>query len=416
MTEGQHQPNPLALLNAQFDRAAAIIGLHEDLYDLLKSPYRELHVQIPVRMDNGKLKVFKGYRIQHNAVRGPYKGGIRYHPEVDRDEVLSLAMLMTWKTAVVNLPYGGAKGGVQCDPSQMSDAELRQLTRGYIQKVNHIIGPQRDIPAPDVNTNERTMAWMMDEYGKLNGYCPAIVTGKPIALGGSLGRKEATGRGVAILTREACRTHDIDLVNARVAIQGFGNVGSYAAQFLSDMGAIIVAVSDAKGGVSNPHGLNIHHLRAHALATGSVAGFDGGQPLHPEAIFDTPCEVFIPAALGEVLNEQTAARLNAKVVAEGANNPCTQAGDAILHARGVVVIPDILCNAGGVTVSYFEWVQNLQLYQWTEERVNTELETILCKAYVEVCARATQHAVPLRTGAWLLAIERVAEATRLRML
>jgi glutamate dehydrogenase/leucine dehydrogenase len=410
------KPNPLELLNAQFDRAAQIIGLHEDLYDLLKTPYRELHVQVPVRMDNGKLKVFQGYRIQHNGVRGPYKGGIRYHHEVDRDEVLSLAMLMTWKTAVVNLPYGGAKGGIQCDPTHMSEAELRQLTRGYTQKINYIIGPQRDIPAPDVNTNEKTMAWMMDEYGKLNGYNPAIVTGKPVALGGSVGRREATGNGVAITIREACAAYDIPLQGARVTIQGFGNVGSYAAHFLAQMGAKVIAVSDARGGVQRPEGLDVEALRGYTASTGSVAGFSGGTPLDPAAIFDVPAEIFVPAALGEVITEDTAPRLQVKLVAEGANNPCTQAGDQILNARGIITIPDILCNAGGVTVSYFEWVQNLQLYRWTAARVQEELESILTQSFRDVKARADKYGVPLRTGAWLLAIERVAEATKLRVL
>lgn len=412
----ENKPSPLELLNYQFDAAASILGLSEDLYELLKTPYRELHVQIPVRMDSGKLQVFKGYRIQHNAVRGPYKGGVRYHHDVDRDEVLSLAMLMTWKTAVVNLPYGGAKGGVQCDPRTLSRAELRQITRGYIQKIDHIIGPQRDIPAPDVNTNETTMAWMMDEYGKLHGYTPAIVTGKPVELGGSYGRREATGRGVALVTREACGVRGVDLVNARVVVQGFGNVGSYGAQILSDMGAEVIAASDIGGLVYNPKGLDIAKLRAHVAERGSVAGFAGGEALPGDAVFDIESDIFVPAALGEVINEDTAKRLKTKIVAEGANNPCTQAGDQILNQRGITVIPDILCNAGGVTVSYFEWVQNLQSYRWTEARVNAELEHVLVDAFRDVNARAVKHGVSLRTGAWLLAIERVAAATKLRVL
>jgi glutamate dehydrogenase (NAD(P)+) len=412
----KRRANPLDALYAEFDHAARILKLEDDLHDLLKTPYRELHVQIPVKTPEGKLKIYKGYRIQHNAVRGPYKGGVRYHPEVDRDEVLCLAMLMTWKTAIVNIPFGGAKGGVQCDPLKLTQHELRDITRGYIDKIAHIIGPQRDIPAPDVNTNEQTMAWMMDQWGKHNGYQPAIVTGKPVAIGGSLGRREATGRGVMLTTREACRVYKIDLARANVAIQGFGNVGSYAARFLAECGAKVVAVTDLGGGVANERGLDVDALTRHVQETRTVTGFAGGEAITGDDVFGVKCDVFVPAALGEVITDKTAPKIKAKLVAEGANNPCTKEGNAILNERGIHVIPDILCNAGGVTVSYFEWVQNLQQYRWTESRVNEEMEGILTKAFRDVHEQSVRHKVPLRTAAWLLAIERVAEATRLRVL
>ncbi|MBI4508870.1 MAG: Glu/Leu/Phe/Val dehydrogenase [Deltaproteobacteria bacterium] len=408
--------NPLEVLNAEFDQAAKVLRLEDDLHELLKTPYRELHVQIPVRMDNGTLKIFKGYRIQHNAVRGPYKGGVRYHHEVDRDEVLALAVLMTWKTAVVNIPFGGAKGGVECDPTKLTRNELRQITRGYIGKIGHIIGPQRDIPAPDVNTNEQTMAWMMDEWGKMNGYQPAIVTGKPVALGGSLGRREATGRGVVMNIEEACRMLRIDLSRTTAVVQGFGNVGSFAAKFLVEAGAKVVGASDVGGGVYNPKGLDVPALTAHVAEAKTVVGFRDAEQITGDHLFDLPCDIFVPAALGGVITEKTAPKIRARLVAEGANNPCTKQGDEILRDRGITVIPDILCNAGGVTVSYFEWVQNLQQYRWTEERVNEELGLVLKKAFLDVHEQATRHNIPHRAAAWVLAIQRVAEATRLRVI
>lgn len=409
-------PSALRAMYEEFDRAAKILGLEEDMYDLLKTAYRELHVQIPVRMDNGRLKIFQGYRIQHNAVRGPYKGGVRYHPDVDRDEVMCLAMLMTWKTALVNIPFGGAKGGVQCDPRELSSTELQKITRGYLQKIAHLIGPNRDIPAPDVNTNEQTMAWMMDEWGKINGYQPAIVTGKPIALGGSLGRREATGRGVVLVTEEACRVLKIDLRQSTAVVQGFGNVGSYAARFLAEKGCKIVGISDVNGGLVNEKGLDIPALFQHIAKEHTIKGFSGGQPIVGEKIFDVKCDVLVPAALGEVIDEKTAPKIHAKVVAEGANHPCTKEGDAILQDRGITVIPDILCNAGGVTVSYFEWVQNFQQYRWTEERVNEEMGQVLKQAFRDVHAQSVKSRVSYRTAAWAVAVSRVAEATRLRVM
>lgn len=406
--------SPLESLTAQFDQAAKLIKLEDEYWPLLKEPYRELHVQIPIRRDTGRLEIFKGYRIQHNAVRGPYKGGVRYHPEVNRDEVLALATLMTWKTAVVGIPYGGAKGGVQCDPIQLSQNELKAITKGYTQKINYIIGPTRDIPAPDVNTNEQTMAWMMDAYGALNGYNPAIVTGKPVALGGSLGRREATGRGVVFTIREACKAFGLPLAGATAVVQGFGNVGSYAAKFLSESGAKVIGVADIGGAIVNRKGLDVAALMKHVAEKRTVSGFAGGEELAADEIWGVECDLLVPAALGEVITEKTVHKIRCKLIAEGANNPTTKVADDILNHRKIPVIPDILCNAGGVTVSYFEWVQNNQQYKWTEEQVNAELEKTMAAAFKGVHETAQKHSVPLRTAAFVTAISRVAEATRLR--
>src|SRR5690348_14540472 len=344
-------------VNRQFDEAADILGMAPEVREVLKTPYREVAVALPIRMDDGSLKVFHGYRVQHNGVRGPQKGGIRFHPEVDLDDVRALASLMTWKTAVVNIPFGGAKGGVTCDPSKMSLHELESLTRRYTAKISMVIGPNRDIPAPDVNTNAQTMAWVMDEFGRKQGHAPACVTGKPIELGGSQGREAATGKGVAIITREAAGVMGLDLKGARVVLQGFGNVGSYTAKFLDEMGAKIVAVADHAGGVRNAAGLDVKALTAHVKANkGSVAGFSGGEAFDKETVFAQDCDILIPAALGGVLTKVTAPSVKAKLIVEGANAPTTTAADHIFKDMGITVIPDILANAGGVTVSYFEWV------------------------------------------------------------
>lgn len=403
-------------VNRQFDAAADLLDLSQEIRELLKTPYREITVSMPIRLDDGTLKVFKGYRVQHNGVRGPQKGGIRYHPEVDLDDVRALASLMTWKTAVVNIPFGGAKGGVQCDPSKMSQHELEMLTRRYISKISMVLGPTRDIPAPDVNTNAQTMAWVMDEYGRKNGYQPACVTGKPIELGGSQGREAATGKGVALCTREAwTRVLGRDLQGARVALQGFGNVGSFTAHFLHEMGARIVAVADHAGSVRQAAGLDVGALREHVRQhQGTVAGFPGGEPFDPSTLWALDCDILIPAALGGVLTAQTAPQVKAALIVEGANAPTTPEADRILQERGVLVIPDILANAGGVTVSYFEWVQNLQQFFWTEVEVFEKEEKILVQAIADVEARVKQYGCTWRTGAFVLALERVKKANELR--
>ncbi|MGE4232246.1 MAG: Glu/Leu/Phe/Val dehydrogenase [Bacteriovoracia bacterium] len=406
----------MVALNHQFEVAADLLNMEKDLRPLLKEPYRELHVQVPVRMDTGKLQIFHGYRVQHNAVRGPYKGGIRYHQDVDRDEVLALATLMSWKTAVVDIPFGGAKGGIAVDPRKLSQNEIQRLTRGFVSKIDLIIGPQRDIPAPDVNTDEKIMAWMMDEYGKKHGYTPAIVTGKPIALGGSLGRKEATGRGVVFTIVEGCRAFGIDLSKSTAVIQGFGNVGSFTAKFLYELGCKILGVTDVKGGVFNKNGLNIPDLLNHVTTHGSVIGFKDSEPLSNEQLFETKCDIVVPAALGGVITEEIARKMNCRLIAEAANNPATKAADEILNEMKIPVIPDILCNAGGVTVSYFEWAQNLQQVRWDLDSVNSSLERIMKKAFQDVLETSKKHNVSLRTASYVLAIDRVAQATRLRLL
>ncbi|MBS1784725.1 MAG: glutamate dehydrogenase [Acidobacteria bacterium] len=402
-------------VNRQFDEAADILGMAQEVREVLKTPYREVAVALPVRMDDGSLKVFHGYRVQHNGVRGPQKGGIRFHPEVDLDDVRALASLMTWKTAVVNIPFGGAKGGVQCDPSKMSLHELENLTRRYTAKISMVLGPTRDIPAPDVNTNAQTMAWVMDEYGRKAGHAPACVTGKPIELGGSQGREAATGKGVALITREAAGVMGLKLEGARVVLQGFGNVGSYTGKFLDEMGAKIVAVADHAGGVRNPKGLDVKALAAHVKANkGTVAGFPGGEAFPREEVFAQDCDILIPAALGGVLTKETAETVKAKLIVEGANAPTTTVADHIFKERGIVVIPDILANAGGVTVSYFEWVQNLQQFFWEEAEVFEKEEKIMVQAFHDVHDKVVKHGCTYRTAAFVLALERVYKANVMR--
>lgn len=398
----------------QFQAAADHLGLSDELRILLITPYRELVVQIPVRMDDGRLATFNGYRIQHNGSRGPYKGGLRYHPEVDHDEVLSLASLMTWKTALVDIPMGGAKGGVSCNPRYMSQSELQRLTRSFVSKIHLLLGPSRDIPAPDMNTNPQVMAWIMDEYGRLHGYNPAVVTGKPVELGGSLGRNEATGRGVAMVTGAYAKRFGPALDGAKVVIQGYGNVGAHAAYFLNEMGAKIIAVADIDGAILNTNGLDIEDLNEYAKDTGSVAGFPESEAQDPATLLELECDYLVPAALGGVITQFNADKLRTKVIVEAANSPTTTNADEILNKRGIKVIPDILANAGGVTVSYFEWVQNIQQYRWDLERVNRELENILLKAFEKVMDRAVAENVSYRLSAYLIAIEEVVEATKLR--
>lgn len=407
---------PLDSLNYQFDKAADILGLEPNIRPLLKQPYRELHVQIPLKRDNGILEIFHGYRVQHNAVRGPYKGGVRYHQDVDRDEVLALATLMTWKTAVVDIPFGGAKGGIAVDPSTLSPRELQSLTRSFMSKIDLIVGPHRDIAAPDVNTDGKIMAWMMDEYGKKHGYTPAIVTGKPVALGGSLGRTEATGRGVVHTIADACGVYGFDLGGATAVVQGFGNVGSHVARFLHESGCKILGVSDMHGGIFAKDGIDIPALLKFVEKSKTVNGFPGCTPIDNGQLLESKCDIVIPAALGGVLDGERARAMNCRLIAEAANNPSTMEADDIFEQRGIPVIPDILCNAGGVTVSYFEWAQNLQQDRWDIEQVNSKLRDIMHRSFCEVHAVSTELKVPLRTGAYVLAIKRVAEATRLRVL
>ncbi|MDP9023428.1 MAG: glutamate dehydrogenase [Actinomycetota bacterium] len=404
---------PFEAVNYFFEEAADVVGLRAAVREALSGTYRELRVQVPVRRDDGTVDLYVGYRVQHNGARGPYKGGLRYHPTAHIDEVRALASLMTWKTALVELPFGGAKGGIEVDPTGMSTREREGMTRRYTEQVSHIIGPTRDIPAPDVNTNAQVMAWIMDQYGRRMGHTPQIVTGKPIALGGSYGREAATGRGVVTLTNEAVRDAGLN-GSLTVAIQGFGNVGSWAARLARDAGYRIVAVSDAAGGVFNRDGLDVDKLSSHVQDTRSVANFPGGEPLDRDDVLFLDVDIVIPAALGEVITVDNADRVQAKLVVEGANHPTTPAADRILGDNGVTVIPDILANAGGVTVSYFEWVQNVQEFRWDEEEVNARLHKRLTRAYREVRDFAQRKGVSLRQAAFALAVDRVAEAATLR--
>jgi glutamate dehydrogenase (NAD(P)+) len=409
------ETNPFAAVVSFFERAADHIGLDEEMREILRTSYREISVQVPVRMDNGDVYVFMGYRVQHNGARGPYKGGIRYHSSADLDEVRALAALMTWKTALVDLPFGGAKGGIQCEPHLMSDDEVQRMTRRFTQAISYVLGVNRDIPAPDLNTNAQTMAWMMDAYGQRYGYTPAIVTGKPVELGGSLGREAATGRGVVIVTEEAAKCLDRPLEGATVALQGFGNVGSWAARLYAELGAKVVAVSDVRGGIHNPGGLDIAAVMTHRLESGSVVEMPGADAISNEDLLLLDVDWLVPAALGGVIHARNAEHIAARVVIEAANHPVTPEADAILNDRGVVVIPDIMANSGGVTVSYFEWTQNIQQYRWEEERVNSELRTIMTKMFSDVSAFKDAHEkATWREAAFALGVERVARAVRLR--
>ena len=406
--------NPFQAVSLFFDRAAEHVGLADDMREVLRGSYRELRVQVPIRKDDGTLCVYNGYRVQHNAARGPYKGGIRFHPDADIDEVRALAALMTWKTAVVDIPFGGAKGGVECDPTDMSDAELQRLTRRYTQMISYVLGVNRDIPAPDVNTDARTMAWMMDAYSQRYGYTPAIVTGKPVELGGSHGREAATGRGCVYVLEEAARDLGIDLAGATVAVQGFGNVGSWFARLVGELGCRVVAVSDVRGAIHREDGLDVEAVLTHTRESGSVVDMPGTDTLTNEELLELDVDVLCPAALDRVITDANADRVRAQIVLEAANHPVSPAGDEILHDAGKVVIPDILANAGGVTVSYFEWVQNIQQFRWDEERVNDELRKVMSRAWQSVHARAKDDGIPLRLAAFAIAVEKVDRADRLR--
>jgi glutamate dehydrogenase (NAD(P)+) len=404
----------LDIVRFYFNRAVQRLELDDDLRTVFWEPYREVSVQIPVRLSDGRIHTFSGYRIQHNGARGPYKGGIRYHPEVDIDEVRALASLMTWKTAVANVPFGGAKGGVNCPADKLERSEVQQITRSFMDKIEKILGPTRDIPAPDVNTNAQVMAWMMDEYGKLHGHTPAICTGKPIALEGSYGREQATGRGCVYMFREAAPQIGLTPAESTFVVQGFGNVGSWAARILQQLGARMVGVSDASGAIRADAGIDADELAAHLRDGGKLTEFPGAEAINPDDLFDIECDVLIPAALGGMLHEHNADRINARMIIEGANSPTTPAADQILHDKGVHVIPDVMANAGGVVCSYFEWVQNLQHFRWSEREVNDKLGGIMRRAYRDVAARSKEERISLREAAYLIGIERVVEASRTR--
>ncbi len=401
-------------VNLFFDQAADRLDLNEGIRQMLKQPWRELQVQVPVRMDSGGIEVFKGYRVQHNGARGPYKGGVRYHPMADLEEVRALAALMTWKTALVGLPYGGAKGGVQVDPSQLSFGELNRLTRRYTQNIEHLLGPNRDIPAPDMGTNAQTMAWIMDAYGQMHGHSPACVTGKPVEMGGSLGRESATGQGVAYLLEEAADDLSISILGARVAVQGFGNVGSWVARLVHNQGCRVIAVSDVDGGVHNPAGLDIPALVAYHQAGGTVAGFPDSEDITNSELLGLECEILVPAAIDNVINEDNARNVQASLILEAANHPITPEADSILSAGGTTILPDILVNAGGVIVSDFEWTQNIQEFHWDEDQVNAELKKTILQAYHEVRERTIAEGITHRQASFEIGVQRVARAVELR--
>ena len=399
----------------EFDGAARLLGLDPGIWKILTSPKRQITVACPVQMDNGEIEVFTGYRVQYNITLGPAKGGIRYHPDVTLDEVTALAAWMTWKCAVAHVPFGGGKGGVICDPTRMSRRELEALTRRYVAEIIDAIGPDKDVPAPDVNTNDQIMAWVMDTYSMHVGYtATAVVTGKPIEMGGSLGRREATGRGVMIVTREAAKHLGLDIKDATVAVQGFGNVGSVSADLLSKLGARVVAVTDWKGGVYNRDGLDIAKMIDYARQHKTIEGFPGGEPIENEQLFELEVDVLVPAALENQITMDNAPVIKAKIIAEGANGPTTPEAHRHLHERGIFVIPDILANAGGVTTSYFEWVQDRHGYFWEEDEVNRRLEAKMVEAFKDVLQMSLKYKTDMRTAAYIVAINRVATVTRMR--
>ena len=393
-----------------FNKGADVLGLSDKVRRIALTPYRVVKVEIVTEDDQGQLMHHLGYRVQHNPARGPMKGGLRYHPSVDEDHATALANLMTWKNAVVDIPYGGAKGGIDCDPAKMSERELHEVTRQFVERIKEIIGPTLDIPAPDVNTNAKVMGWIMDEYSKFHGFSPGVVTGKPLHLFGSEGREEATGRGVMYALEEALKGRGKALADVTVAIQGFGNVGSHAARLIVERGAKVLAVADHMGGVSNANGLDIPALVAWAGEHRTVKGFPGGDAFDGPEVLTWKADVLIPAALEDAITKENAGEIQADIIVEAANGPTTPEADEILQKRGVLVIPDILANAGGVTVSYFEWAQNIQQFRWELERINDELSKIMRKAYAAVSAIAKEKNVNLRTAAFVLAIRRVAQA------
>lgn len=412
--EQSDTPSPSESVVTTMVESADRLRLDREVVDLLRTSWRELHAQLPVRMSDGKLRIFEGYRVQHNGARGPYKGGIRYHPKADLDEVRALAMLMTYKSALMDLPFGGAKGGVMCDPMRMTEHELNILTRTFTDHISMILGVNRDIPAPDMGTNAQTMAWMMDAYGQRYGYTPGIVTGKPVELGGSFGRDQATGRGVSTCMREYARMERSNPGDIRIAVQGYGNVGSWSCRIANGMGFKVVAVSDVKGGLHSPDGIDIAALDKWFAVAGSVAGFPDAIPITNDDLLKIECDYLVPAAVGEVLTAANAPAVKARVVIEAANHPVTPSADAVFAARKIVVLPDILVNAGGVTVSYFEWTQNIQQFRWSLERVNGELESRMTAAFNELATRVAQDGTRHRQAAFDIAVQRVATAIKLR--
>lgn len=402
------------IINHHFDAAAEKIKLDHEMWAFLKVPFREIKVQIPLRMDDGRLEIFVGYRIQHNQTRGPMKGGIRYHPDVNLGEIRALAAVMTWKTALTDIPFGGAKGGVVCNPKEMSALELEKLTRAFVSRIDDNIGPNRDIPAPDVNTNQQVMAWIMDEYSKRHGHTPGVVTGKPVELGGSVGRTEATGRGVMFVTRQAMADNGMEIKGASIVIQGMGNVGGNAARLLADEGCKIVGISDSRGGLYNPGGLNVSRVLMHKDEAGSLEGFKGADYIANKELLELPCDVLIPAALEGVITDANAGGVKAKMLVEAANIPTSPEADAALDERGVIIVPDLLANAGGVVVSYFEWAQDLQSAFWDESRVTRKLMKIMLDSYNLVKQVAEHNKVSMRIAAYAIAIEKVSKAIRLR--
>ena len=407
--------NPFKISQEQLDMAAKLLKLDPAVHGLLREPKRVLEITFPVRMDDGQVKIFKGFRVQYNDARGPCKGGIRFHPQETLDTVKALAAWMTWKTACVEIPFGGAKGGVICNPKEMSHAELERLSRAYIDAIAMMIGPEVDIPAPDVYTDAQTMAWMMDEYAKIRRYnAPGVITGKPIPLGGSQGRGDATARGAVYTIREATKRLGIPLKGATVAVQGYGNAGSYTAILLQDMGARIIGVSDSKGGIVSEKGVDPHAVLQHKQKTGTVVGFPGTEGITNESLLEEECDILVPAALENVITAKNASRIRAKIVAEAANGPTTPEADEILFKNKVFDIPDFLCNAGGVTVSYFEWVQNVYGLYWPVEEIHDRLDKIMTKAFNDVYDMHVKHNINMRMAAYILAVQRVAEAMKLR--
>ena len=400
--------------NVFFDRAAERLKLADGVRELLRRPWRELTVSVPVRMDDGRIEVFTGYRIQHNGARGPYKGGVRFHPAANLDEVRTLASLMTWKTALVDVPYGGAKGGVQCDPYTMSEGELNRLPRRYTVSIEHLIGVTRDIPAPDLGTNSQTMAWMMDAYSQIHGYTPGIVTGKPVELGGSVGRDSATGRGVVYVMTELAKDMRMSIEGGRVVVQGFGQVGSWTVRIAAEMGCNIVGVSDISGAIYSSSGIDVDGLFRHKQETGTVAGFPGADRLTNEELLEIECDFLVPAAIERVIHAKNAPKIKAAVIVEAANHPITPEADEILNDRGIPVVPDILVNAGGVVVSYFEWSQNLYQQHWEADRVSEELSKIMTRAYSTVRDARKREGITYREAAFLIGVKRVAHVAELR--
>ncbi|HEY4683975.1 MAG TPA: Glu/Leu/Phe/Val dehydrogenase [Candidatus Acidoferrales bacterium] len=407
--------NPYVISQMQFDIAADHLKLDKGLRQVLRTPKRQLVVSIPTKMDDGSVRVFEGFRVQHNIARGPAKGGIRYHPNVTLDEVKALAAWMTWKTATVNIPFGGGKGGVICDPKRMTKPELERMTRRYASEILPIIGPDEDIAAPDVYTDSQTMSWIMDTYSMMKGHTTlGVVTGKPVSLGGSEGRKEATARGCLFITREACKVRRLSLKGATVAVQGYGNAGSIAAWLFSRDGAKIIAVADSRGGVVSPKGFDPLKVLKYKERSGTVVGFPGTSKINNEELLELKCDILVPAALENQITLENASRIKAKIVVEAANGPTTPGADEVLARKGIFFLPDILANAGGVTVSYFEWVQDLQSFFWPEQEVNNKLEFIMKRAFHDVYQTSVRYKVHLRTAAYILAVGRVADATTVR--